>query len=199
MGQQHRAVPSATPALTYRSLFAVREFRVLFANFCVVVISVAASGLALATITYEATGSAVLSGLSMFGGPLVTIVVSQLLLASSDRVRPRTALMCQAGAALVANSLQLVPGLSWQARFGLLVIPYVVNAIFAGTLWMTVREVVPEGSYILARSTMNLADGSMQVVGFGIGGLALDGLGLGAPPSARPAADADSKTAGPSA
>jgi hypothetical protein len=166
-------VLSTTGVPTYRSLFAIREFRVLFLNRCVVVISVAASGLALATITYEATRSAVLSGLSMFGGPLVSIVVSQLLLASSDRVRPRTALMCQMGAALISNALQLVPGLPWQARFGLLAIPYVVNAMFSGTQWALIREIVPKGSYILARSTMNLADGGMQVVGYGIGGLAL--------------------------
>lgn len=165
-------LPTAA-ASTYRSLFAIAEFRVLFFNRCLVVISVAASGLALATVTYKATGSAVLSGLSMFGGPLVALVVSPLLLASSDRVRPRTALMCQMGAALVSDALQLVPGMPWQARFGLLAIPYVAYAMFAGTRWVLVREIAPEGSYILARSLMNLADGGMQVVGYGIGGLAL--------------------------
>jgi predicted MFS family arabinose efflux permease len=166
-------VPTSTAAPTYRSLFAIREFRVLFLNRCVVVISIAASGLALATITYEATRSAVLTGLSLFGGPLVSLVVSQLLLASSDRVTPRTALTGQMGAALVSDALQLVPGMPWQARFGLLAIPYVAFAMFAGTRWVLLREIVPEGSYILARSMMNLADGGMQVVGYGVGGLAL--------------------------
>ena len=165
-------MPRTPAALTYRSLFAIREFRVLFANRCVVVLSVAASGLALATITYQATRSAVLSGLSLFGGPLVSLVVSQLLLASCDRVGPRAALVCQMGALLVCDALQLVPGMPWQARFGLLAIPYAVNAMFAGTRWVLVREIVPDGSYILARSTMNLAEG-MQVAGYGVGGLAL--------------------------
>jgi predicted MFS family arabinose efflux permease len=45
--------------------------------------------------------------------------------------------------------------------------------MFAGTRWVLLREIVPEGSYILARSTMNLADGGMQVIGYGVGGLAL--------------------------
>lgn len=164
---------ATTAAPTYRSLFAIREFRVLFLNRCVVVISVAASGLALATITYQVTRSAVLSGLSLFGGPLVSLVVSQLLLASSDRVSPRTGLMCQMGAALVSDVLQLLPGMPWQARFGLLAIPYAAYAMFSGTRWVLVREIVPEGSYILARSLMNLAEGGMQVVGYGVGGLAL--------------------------
>lgn len=164
---------STTAAFTYRSLFAIREFRVLFLNRSVVVLSVAASGLALATITYDATGSAVLSGLSMFGGPLVTLVLSQLLLASSDRVRPRTALTCQLGAALISDALQLVPGMPWQARFGLLAIPYAALAMFSGTRWVILREIVPADSYILARSLMNMADGGMQVVGYGLGGLVL--------------------------
>jgi hypothetical protein len=166
-------VPPTPAASTYRSLLAIRAFRALFLNRCVVVISVAASGLALATITYDATRSALLSGLSLFGGPLVSLAVSQLLLASSDRVGPRTALMTQMAATLVSNSLQLIPGMPWQARFGLLAIPYAAFAMFAGSRWVLVREVVPGGSYILARSLMNLAEGGMQVVGYGLGGLAL--------------------------
>ena len=66
----------------YRELFAIREFRVLFLNRCVVMLSVAASSLALGTITFQATGSAVLTAMAMFGGPLVSLVASQLLLAS---------------------------------------------------------------------------------------------------------------------
>ena len=158
---------------TYRSLFGIREFRALFVNRCVVMISVAASGLALGTITYDTTRSPVLTGLSMFGGPLVSLVAGQLLLASSDSVRPRTALMLQMGGALVSHALQCVPGMPWQLRFLLLAIPYVVNSMFSGTLWVIVHDIVPEESFILARSTLNLAIGGMQVVGYGVGGLAL--------------------------
>ena len=97
---------------TYRALFGVPEFRVLFLNRCLVMTAVAASSLALGTITYDATGSAALTGLAMFGGPLVSLVCSHLLLSGSDSVRPRTALLCQVGGALVADALQLVPGLA---------------------------------------------------------------------------------------
>lgn len=157
----------------YRSLFAIGEFRTLFVNRCVVVVSVAASALALGTVTFDATRSPALTGLSMFGGPLVSLVTGQLLLATSDSVRPRTALICQMGGAMVCDALQLLPGLPWQWRFGLLAIPYVVNSMFSGTQWVIVRAVVPEESFILARSAMNLAVGGMQVAGYGIGGLAL--------------------------
>lgn len=165
--RQYRTVPS------YRSLFAVREFRVLFLNRCVVMISVAASGLALGTVTFQATRSPVLTGLSMFGGPLVSLVASPMLLASSDRVRPRTALMYQMGGALAADALQLIPGMPWEWRFLLLAIPYVVNSMFSGTQWVIVRDIVPDGSFVLARSVLNLAVSSMQVIGYAAGGLAL--------------------------
>ena len=158
---------------TYRTLFAIPEFRVLFANRLVVMAAVATSGLALGTITYEATGSAVLTALSMFGGPLVSLVASQLLLASSDTVRPRTAMMWQTAAPMTANALQAVPGMPWQARFVLLAVPYLMNSMFSGTQWIVVREIVPPGSFVLARSTLNLAVGGMQVVGYGVGGVAL--------------------------
>jgi hypothetical protein len=158
---------------TYRALLSIPEFRVLFVNRCVVMLSVATSGLALATITYQATGSPVLTALSMFGGPLVSLIATQLLLASSDSVRPRTALMWQMAAPMAANGLQAVPGMPWQGRFALLAVPYVVNAMFSGTQWVVVREIVPDGSFVLARSALNLAVGGMQVVGYGVGGLAL--------------------------
>lgn len=164
---------AAVAPTTYRQLFALAEYRTLFLNRCVVLLSVTASTLALGTITFDATGSAVLTGLSMFGGPLVALVTSHFLLGASDLVRPRTALMCQMGAALLANTIQAVPGMPWQARFVLLAIPYVVNSMFSGTQWVVVRAIVPAESFVLARSTLNLAVGGMQVLGYAVGGLAL--------------------------
>jgi hypothetical protein len=74
-------VPSTTAALTYRSLLAIREFRVL-------------------------------SGLWMFGGPLVSLVVSQLLLVNGM-------MLWQAIGALIAGAvaLLLVPGLRRSAYY----------------------------------------------------------------------------------
>lgn len=46
------------------------------------------------------------------------------------------------GGALLWDALQLVPGMPGQARFGLLAIPYAAYAMFAGTRWVLVREIV---------------------------------------------------------
>ena len=117
-------VPAVT---TYRQLFAIAEYRTLFLNRCLVMLSVTVGALALGTITYDETGSALLTGLSMFGGPLIALLTTTLFLGLSDSVRPRTALLWQMAGPLVAHSLQAVPGLPWQFRFVLLAIPYVVN------------------------------------------------------------------------
>ena len=66
---------------TYREIFAVGEFRVIFGTQCLVMASVSIGSLALGTITYSATASPVLTALAMFGGPLVQLVGSRFLLA----------------------------------------------------------------------------------------------------------------------
>jgi hypothetical protein len=158
---------------TYRELFTVREFRVLFASRCINVLATALSALALGTITYDATESPVLTALSMFGGPLISLVASQLLLAGSDTFRPRTGLMGQVALPLLANSLQAIPGLPWPVRFALLAIPFAVGPLFAGSQWVVLRQVIPAEGRMLARATLRTAVGAMQIVGYGIGGIAL--------------------------
>ena len=77
---------------TYRQLFGVGEFRAIFAVQCLAVGAASVSSLALGTVTYSATGNPVLTGLAMFGGPLIRMVASWFLVSASDLVRPRTAL-----------------------------------------------------------------------------------------------------------
>ena len=78
---------------TYRQLFAIREFRVLFLVQCLNIGSYAVASLALGTITFAATGSPVLTALAMFGAPLMRLVGQTLFGSGSDLVRPRTALV----------------------------------------------------------------------------------------------------------
>ena len=158
---------------TYRQLFAVREFAVLFALRCTVLISVSVSSLALGTITYDSTGSTVLTALAMFGGPLVTLVGSSMLLGMSDTLRPRTAIQAQLLAMAFTAALQSIPGLPWPARFVLLAIPYAVSSATGGANMRLLAEIVPKDAFLLGRSTLNVAVGLMQVVGYAAGGLAL--------------------------
>ena len=158
---------------TYRQLFAVREFRVLFVVQCLNIGAYAVASLALGTITFEATGSPVLTALAMFGAPLLRLVGQSLFGSGSDLVRPRTALVIVVGATLVADLLQALPGLAWGWRFVLLALPPLVTSALGGSMMALVSDILPPDGFILGRATMNIAVGGMQIVGFGIGGLLL--------------------------
>jgi predicted MFS family arabinose efflux permease len=158
---------------TYSELFAVREFRVLFLTQCLNIASYAVAGLALGTITYEATGSPVLTGLSMFGAPLLRLVGQWLFGSGADLARPRTAIMLVIGSTLVADLLQAVPGLPWGWRFVLLGLPPLVGSAFGGSMIALVADVLPPDAFVLGRATINVAVGLMQVVGFAVGGFLL--------------------------
>lgn len=158
---------------TYRQLFAVREFRVLFGTQCLVMASVSIGSLALGTITYSATASPVLTALAMFGGPLVQLVGSQFLLSLSDLLRPRSAMLLVGTTMMVCEALQALPGLPWTWRFLLMAVPWLVMSATSGTRVALMSEILPPQAFVLGRSTMNVAVGVMQVAGYGTGGLLL--------------------------
>ena len=158
---------------TYRELFGVAEFRTLFVTQCLTMVAGATSGLALGTIVHAETGSAVLTGLSMFGGPLVALLASSFVLAASDTMRPRRALVLVAATVAVADLLQAIPGMPWPARFGLLAVVWLVLSTSAGAGTALMAELLPSDAFVLGRSTLNIAVGSMQIVAYGVGGLLL--------------------------
>lgn len=158
---------------TYRQLFAVPQFRTLFVAQCLTMAAGATAGLALGTITFAETGSALLTGLSMFGGPLVGVLSSTFLLSASDTLRPRTALVVVATAVGVIDLLQAVPGLPVPGRFALLALMWVVLSASAGAAIGLMSELLPDAAFVLGRSTLNIAVGTMQVAGYGFGGVLL--------------------------
>ncbi|MGO4601855.1 hypothetical protein [Terrabacter sp. 2YAF2] len=158
---------------TYRQLFAIREFRVLFLVQCLNVGSYAVASLALGTITFAATGSPILTALAMFGAPLMRLVGQTLFGSGSDLVRPRTALVVVAGTTMVTDLLQALPGLEWGWRFALLAVGPLITSALGGSMMALVSDILPPDGFILGRATMNIAVGGMQIVGYGIGGLLL--------------------------
>ncbi len=158
---------------TYRELFGVAEFRTLFVAQCLTMVAGATSGLALGTIVHAETGSAVLTGLSMFGGPLVALLASGFVLAASDTMRPRRALVLVAVVVAVADLAQALPGLTWPVRFGLLAVVWLVLSASAGAGVALMADLLPSDAFVLGRATLNIAVGSMQIVAYGVGGLLL--------------------------
>jgi MFS family permease len=158
---------------TYRELFAIPEFRVLFTTTSLNVAAGSVGSLALGTLTYAETGSPLLSAFVMFGGPLIRLTTSWFLLSLADLWRPRSAMMLAAGVMAVADGLQALPGVPMSMRLVFLIVPWILLSATGGSMIALVSDVVPEGSFVFARATINIAVGVMQIVGYGLGGLLL--------------------------
>jgi hypothetical protein len=158
---------------TYRQLFGIAEFRALFATQCLSVAAASIGSLALATITYSATRNALLSGLAMFGGPLIRLAASWFLLSASDLLRPRQAMATVAAIGCVADLLQAIPGMPWSLRFVILALPWIAMSATGGSMLALVSDILPAGSYVFGRATLNIAVGGMQILGYALGGILL--------------------------
>ncbi len=158
---------------TYRELFAIREYTVLFVARSFVMLGVVVGNLALGTIVFQTTRSPLLTGIALFGGPLVQLATSHFLLATADLIRPRTAMVLVGLTSAGTDLLQLVPGLAWGWRLALVAVGYLVVSATSGTVMALVGDIVPADGFVLARSTMSVLVGGMQVIGNGIGGLLL--------------------------
>ncbi len=158
---------------TYREIFGIGEFRALFVSRCAFMAGVVIGGLALGTVMYQTTGSPLLTALAMFGGPLVQLVTSHFLLAGSDLMRPRTAIVLVGVTAGATDFLQLIPGLPVWCRFALLAVGYVVAAATGGTVMALLGDIVPPDAFVLGRSALNITVGGMQIIGNAIGAILL--------------------------
>jgi hypothetical protein len=158
---------------TYRQLFGIAEFRALFATQCLSVAAASIGSLALATITYSATGNALLSGLAMFGGPLIRLAASWFLLSASDLLRPRQAMAAVAAIGGGADLAQAIPGMPWGLRFVILALPWIAMSATGGSMLALVSDIMPADGYVFGRATLNIAVGGMQIVAYALGGILL--------------------------
>ncbi|MGY1649631.1 hypothetical protein [Geodermatophilus sp. SYSU D01119] len=162
--------------LTYRSLFASPEFRALWTAGALTTAASTTSSLALATLVHRTTGSALLTAVAMFGPSAAQALGATTLMSAADASPPRRTLLLVAAASTAALALQALPGLPTPARLLLVVGVAYVTSVGSGARWGLLADVVPAAAYPLARSTMNVAVGAFQVVGFAVGGLLLTAL-----------------------
>jgi hypothetical protein len=156
---------------TYRELFGAPEFTPLFATSSVQVAATTMTGLALGTLVYAATGSPLLSALSMFGPSLAQMADATALLSAADRLPPRAA---TTGVALVfglGTAAQAIPGLPVWAIFAIAAGLGTVASIGGGVRYGLLNEILPAGGYLLGRSVLNMSVGITQICGFAAGGV----------------------------
>ncbi|MFI9545044.1 MFS transporter [Streptomyces sp. NPDC052016] len=160
----------------YRQLFRTPEFPPLLLSTAAHTAAQTAAGLALGTLVYRATGSPLLSAVSMFGPSLAQVLGATLFLSGADRLPPRTALAGLSLAFAAATALLAVPGLPVAAVFAVVLVQGLVAALGGGVRWGLLHEVLAKDGYLAGRSLFNMMSGLTQIIGYAAGGALVTAL-----------------------
>ncbi|NUT47602.1 MAG: MFS transporter [Saccharothrix sp.] len=158
---------------SYRSLFRTPEFTPFLLSFAGSAAAQTIGGLALATLVFRATGSPLLSAVSMFGPQLAQLLGGAFLLSAADRLPPRAILTGLAVAFAACTALLALPGLPVWAVFAVVLAQGLVASLGGGVRGGLLKEILSADGYVLGRSVYNMLWGLVQVAGFATGGALL--------------------------
>jgi hypothetical protein len=161
---------------TYRELIGAPEFTPLFLTSAAQVAASTVAGLALGTLVYAATGSPLLSALSMFGPSLAQVIGATALLSAADRLPPRAALTGVALVFSLGTAVQAIPGVPVWGIFAIVAGLGTVASLAGGVRYGLLTEILPREGYLLGRSVLNMSVGIMQICGFAVGGVLVAAL-----------------------
>jgi hypothetical protein len=162
--------------VTYRQIFANREFRAIFAGNALATAGATIQMLALSALVYARTGSPLLAALAYLGGLLPYALGALLLLSYADRLPARGFL---AAWDVVRGAVALLIAVGLLPVWGMLLLVLATGAVQSVAVAVrnaVLADVVPDG-FILGRATLNVSVGSMQIVGFAAGGALVAALG----------------------
>ncbi|MEV2244344.1 MFS transporter [Streptomyces sp. NPDC049970] len=171
-----RPVPPPREA-GYRAVFAVREFRAVFAAHLLSLLGVVVSELALTVLVYDLTGSPLLSALTFALGFLPYIVGGTLFAGVADRYPARRVLVACDLVCAGCVAVMVLPGTPVGGLLALRCLVAAVAPVFTGTRTAALTDILGEGPlYVLGRSLLRLVSQSALLIGFGAGGVLLAAL-----------------------
>ncbi|MGW2631806.1 MFS transporter [Streptomyces chattanoogensis] len=161
-------------AAGYRAVFAVPEFRFVFAAHLLSSLGVVVCEIALSLLVFDRTASPLLSALTFALGLLPYALGGTLLSAVADRYPARTVLVvCDVLCALAAAGM-VAPGAPVALLLFLRCLTAAIAPVFAGTRAGTLGEILGDGElFVLGRSVIRLVNQGAQLAGFAAGGLLL--------------------------
>lgn len=162
---------------TFRDVFAVAEFRVLFGGYSVFMIGETVKMLALSVLIYERTGSGLLAALAYVTGFLPHAVGGVFLLALADRWPPRRLIVGYDLFRLAMAVVLALGVLAPAAMLGLVAVVGLLAPVSSAARSALLPEMLHGDAYVLGRSVLTVAAGGTQVAGFALGGLLLGLVG----------------------
>ncbi|GAA3837094.1 MFS transporter [Sphaerisporangium flaviroseum] len=167
-----------TTKATYGQVFAVTQFRALFAGRLLGVMSDTLRSVALAVLVFSQTNSPLLTAVAFTIGFLPQAAGGLLLAAMADRFSPRTlittgyALQCAVGLLLAFGHLPVAVSLLLVAAVACL------TPVTTGAAGRVLAEVLTGDTYVLGRSLSYLVAVGAQLVGMAAGGALIAWLGV---------------------
>lgn len=162
---------------TYRDLYAVRQFRVIFAANATNVGGLTIQQLALSALVFASTESALWAAIAYLAGFAPQALGAMTLVSLADRVRPRSFLPlwdCVRAAVAIVLALSGMP--VW-SMLCLVVAVGVGDAVAGAVRQALLIDVLGDKLYVLGRSVLNISVGAVQILGFAVGGTLLGVLG----------------------
>ncbi|MFJ9416294.1 MFS transporter [Streptomyces sp. NPDC101227] len=158
----------------YRAVFAVPEFRAVFAAHLLSSLGVVVCEIALSLLVFDLTESPLLSALTFALGLLPYVVGGTLLSAVADRYPARAVLVvCDVLCALAAAGM-VAPRAPIALLLVLRCLTAAIAPVFAGTRAGTLGDILGEGElFVLGRSVIRIVNQGAQLAGFAAGGLLL--------------------------
>ncbi|MFB9626529.1 MFS transporter [Nonomuraea helvata] len=157
-------------AATFGEVFAVREFRVLFGSFALLVGGDSIKMLAMSVLVYAQTGSPGLSAAAYMVGWLPFVLGGLFLLSLADRIPPRALMVAGELVRAVTCLLLAYAGLPVWAMLALVLVTGLFSPVFFAARAAMLPEVLPGDAFVLGRSLLNVASASAQIVGLAAGG-----------------------------
>jgi MFS family permease len=157
----------------YGAVFAVKEFRAIFSAHVLSVLGSVFADVSLAVLVFRRTGSAPLTALVFALGFLPYALSGILLSGVADRYPARRVLVTCDLLSAGCVALMAVPVSPLAALFVLRFALSMMAPLFTGTRAASLADILPEGLYVLGRSLVRMVSQGSQIIGYGLGGLAL--------------------------
>ncbi|WP_324797676.1 MFS transporter [Streptomyces cyaneofuscatus] len=166
--------PATAPPAGYRAVFAVTEFRAVFAAHLLSLLGVVVSELALTVLVYDLTGSPLLSALTFALGMLPYVIGGTLFAGVADRYPARRVLVVCDLVCAACVAVMLVPATPVAGLLALRCLVAAIAPVFTGTRMAALTDILGDGDlYVLGRSLLRIVSQSAMLIGFGAGGALL--------------------------
>lgn len=155
---------------TWRSLFAVAEFRALWIAQAASLLGDQLARVAIAWLVFQDTGSALLTAVVYAVTFLPWVVGGPLLGGLADRFPRRTVMLTCSLLSVALVAALAVPGLPLPVLCALLFVVVLLESPFLSARSALLVDVLPDDRYVLASAVGNVTGQAVQVLGFAGGG-----------------------------